>query len=174
MLPERGTAFPLAPMSPFVRGLTGVILAFPVLFLILGLSVGPPVSYLLVPLAGLLLCLDGAVWLWARPTRFEVTADALVLVWPLRRRRIPRAAIRGASVLDRAGARRQLGVTARIGVGGLWGGFGWAWSSRLGLVELWVSRGTDLVLVERRPGRALILTPDRPEAFVAALGRPGS
>ena len=168
--------FLLAPMSPLILWLTVALLALPVVFLLFGLIGGPPAGFVLVPMAGLILVLYAVIWLWSRPTRFELTPDALILVWPVRRRRIERADIRGATVLAKGDARRQLGFGMRIGAGGLWGGFGWLWTTRRGLLDLYVSRETDVVLVELDPraGRSLLLTPERPEAFVAALQRPGS
>jgi hypothetical protein len=56
----------------------------------------------------------------------------------------------------------------RIGAGGLWGGFGWLYT-RKGLLDLYVSRTDRFVLVRRRIGRPLLLTPERDEAFVDAL-----
>src|SRR5262249_13219822 len=84
--------------------------------------------------------------------------------------------IRGATVLAKGDTRRELGFGMRIGAGGLWGGFRWLWTTRRGLLDLYVSRETDVVLVELDPraGRSLLLTPERPEAFVAPLQRPGS
>jgi hypothetical protein len=56
----------------------------------------------------------------------------------------------------------------RIGAGGLWGGFGWLYTRR-GLVDLYVSRTDRFVLVRRRAGRPLLLTPERDASFVDAL-----
>lgn len=161
--------FPLAPMSGLVRGLTVALFTLPVYFAVAGLVAGRAAGRILLPLAGLLLLLYLGVWLYARPSRFEIGRDALVLVWPLRRRRIPLTDVTDAHRLTRREIRGRLGWGGRIGVGGLWGGFGWAWTSRAGLVDLYVSRQDDLVLVERRRGRALLISPDRPEAFVRAL-----
>jgi hypothetical protein len=56
----------------------------------------------------------------------------------------------------------------RVGVGGLWGGFGWLYTSK-GLLGLYVSRTDRLVLVRLRTGRPLLVTPEGDERFVAAL-----
>jgi hypothetical protein len=93
-----------------------------------------------------------------------------VIVWPARRRHIAKHDISGARVLESRQFRSEFGWAARVGVGGLWGGFGWAWTSRRGLLDLYVSRTDGCVLVERRSGRALLLTPERPEEFARALG----
>lgn len=162
--------FRLAPMSGLLWALTVPVLALPLLFAVLGAWAPAPAFPVLWTIAGLLVLLDLGVWCWARPSRFEVGADGLVIVWPARRRRIPRQDIAGARVLARGAFRREFGVAARIGVGGLWGGFGWAWTSRRGLLDLYVSRTDGCVLVERRSGRPALLTPERPDEFVRALG----
>lgn len=93
-----------------------------------------------------------------------------MIVWPARRRQIASRDISGVRVLESRQFRPEFGWAARVGVGGLWGGFGWAWTSRRGLLDLYVSRTDGCVLVERRSGRSLVLTPERPEEFVRALG----
>jgi hypothetical protein len=50
-----------------------------------------------------------------------------------------------------------------------WGGFGLLWTSRGGLVDFYISRTDRIVIVERKSGRPLLITPERPEQFVAAL-----
>ena len=63
---------------------------------------------------------------------------------------------------------QELGKTMRIGVGGLWGGFGWLWTRR-GLVNFYVSRSDGLVLIERRTARPILITPEKPEMMLQAL-----
>jgi hypothetical protein len=65
--------------------------------------------------------------------------------------------------------RDEHGWAMRIGAGGLWGGFGWLWTSRRGLVEFYVSRLDGYVLLERRTGRPLLFTPVEPERVASAL-----
>jgi Bacterial PH domain len=163
-------AFRLAPMSALLWALTVPVLAVPVLFAVLGTRAPAPVSAVLWTVAGLLGLLYVGVWGWARPTRFEVGADGLVIVWPARRRRIPRHDVAGARLLAPGEFRREFGLAVRVGVGGLWGGFGWVWTSRGGMLDLYVSRTDGCVLVERRAGRPLLLTPEHPDQFVRALG----
>jgi hypothetical protein len=162
--------FPLAPMSALIWALTVPLLAVPVLFAVVASRTSGGVSWLFWVIAGLLAVTYTVVWLYARPTRFEVGPDGLLIVWPARRRRIDRRDISGARVLASGQFRPEFGWAARVGVGGLWGGFGWAWTSRRGLLDLYVSRTDGCVLVERRSERALLLTPKHPDEFVRALG----
>jgi hypothetical protein len=157
-------------MSALIWALTAPLLAVPVLFAVVASRMSGGVSRLFWVIAGLLAVMYAVIWLYARPTRFEVGPDGLVIVWPGRRRRIDRRDISGARVLASGQFRPEFGWAARVGVGGLWGGFGWAWTSRRGLLDLYVSRTDGCVLVERRSGRGLLLTPERPDEFVRALG----
>ncbi|MBI2468854.1 MAG: hypothetical protein HYV62_13755 [Candidatus Rokubacteria bacterium] len=158
-------AFPLA----LVWVLTVPLLALPAVFAVIGLRAVGLGATVNLGLAGLLVLLYVGVWLYARPTRFEVRADGLAIVRPALRRLIPRGAITAARVVTRESFREEFGWGGRIGVGGLWGGFGWAWTSKRGLADLYVSRADWLVVVEQRAGRPLLITPERPDEFVRAL-----
>ena len=164
-----GTAFELAPMSPLIRGITVALFALPLVFL--G-SAGSGHSSLAIP--GLLLVtLYAWVWLRFRPTRFELYPESLDVVWPMKHLSIPRSEIREVRRVDPGVLRRELGWRLRIGAGGLWGGFGWLWTSRRGLVQLYVSRTDGLVWIERSRGRPWLITPRDPEGFVRALSPGG-
>jgi hypothetical protein len=156
-------------MSHLILGLTTLLLAIPGALVALALLQGGRSAVLLGP--GLFVgALYLGVWLYARPTRFEVAADALRIVWPVRRQSIPRDEVSSARLTDARAIRSEFGWAVRIGAGGLWGGFGWLWTTRRGLVDFYVSRTDGLVLLERRGGRPLLLTPERPAEFVRALG----
>jgi hypothetical protein len=143
--------FPLAPMSTDIRVLTWIVLLIP-LGLYLGARQGSgPARGVLLGVTALVLVLYASVWLWWRPTAFEVDSTGLRIRWPLRARSIAAREIAGAVVLARAAFRREFGWGMRIGAGGLWGGFGWLYTRR-GLLDLYVSRTDRLVLVELRTG----------------------
>lgn len=72
-------------------------------------------------------------------------------------------------VVDREQLTNEIGWGARIGAGGLWGAFGWLWTKRRGLVQMYVSRTRDFVWVERVDGRPWLITPEKPEEFARAL-----
>lgn len=158
--------FRLAPMCGTTGGLTLTMLALPVLLAVSFLRSLPAPS-LWLPAAIAVLYLS--IWLWWRPRRFELDPAGLTIHWPLRRQHIPWPEIRAARELRRSEVRSELGFAARIGAGGLWGGFGWLWSSRRGLLDLYVSRTDGVVIVERHPGRALLITPEQPREFSRAV-----
>jgi len=163
--------FSLAPMSGLILGLTVVLLAIPVVFIALSLLVPwPRGAEALFGIIGLLLVvLYATVWLLWRPAAFEIGPHHLALVFPLRRREIPRDDIVATTALERGHFRERYGWALRVGVGGLWGGFGWLWTSRRGFVEMYVSRTDGIVLIERGRGRDLLITPEHPGDFIAAL-----
>ena len=161
------TDFRLARMSPLIFGLTLFLLAIPFAFLT-GVAVGK--SVLLVP-ALLVIGIYAWVWLRFRPGAFIVRPDAIEVEWPLKRRRIPRDDIAGIRLLQQDELRREVGWGARVGAGGLWGGFGWLWTSRRGIVQMYISRTDRFVWIERKNGRPWLITPEEPEAFVHAASR---
>jgi len=160
--------FRLAPMSGLILGMTWALFLIPIGFL-----AAPLLDPRLLPLAltgGAFALLYAFIWLYMRPSAFVVGPEGLDIRWPLRRRHIPRADVVGASEVGREALRREFGLLLRVGAGGLWGGFGLAWSSRGEHLGLYVSRHADgLVLVRCRGTRSLLITPERPAAFTAAL-----
>lgn len=89
--------FRLAPMTLDVLVLTLVLLLLPVAIVLAMLLLS---LALLVPL--LVLCVIYAwVWLRFRPRAFILDEEGLEVVWPLKRRRIPRDCIREARLTDR-------------------------------------------------------------------------
>jgi hypothetical protein len=109
------------------------------------------------------------VWMRFRPTRFVVTSDEVEIVWPLKRRVLRRSEITGVRAMDGAELRKEIGWGMRVGAGGLWGGFGWLWTGRRGIAQMYVSRTSDFVWIERGRERPWLITPERPEEFVRAL-----
>src|SRR5215470_14384929 len=162
---ESFSSFRLARMSPLIFVLTLFLLAIPVVFL--G-SVAFGRSLLAAPA---LLVIAIYFWIWLRfsPSAFIVRPDAIEVEWPLKRRRIPRDDIVGVRILKQGELRREVGWGARVGAGGLWGGFGWLWTSRRGIVQMYISRVDDLVWIDTGGGRPWLITPERPGAFIRAL-----
>jgi hypothetical protein len=159
--------FPIAPMSRPIRVLTIVLLLLPAVLLVLGTRWGTAAQ---LTTAGLLLgALDAAVWLFWRPTHFDVTPAGLRIRFPGRTRLVPSGDVASVGTIGAAEFRERFGLALRIGVGGLFGGFGWLWTRRRGLVEFYVSRSDGLVLVERREGRPLLVTPADPDGLAGAL-----
>ena len=154
-------------MSPLIFGLTLILLAVPFAFLA---SVAFERSLLLAP-ALFVIGIYAWVWLRFRPSAFIVRPDAIDVEWPLKRRCIPRDDISNIRLLQQGELRREIGWGARVGAGGLWGGFGWLWTSRRGIVQMYISRTDRFVWIERKNGRPWLITPEKPQAFVSAASR---
>jgi hypothetical protein len=157
--------FHLAPMSPPILLLTVMLLLLPPAFLVAAAVWNP----LLVVPALFLLAIYLLIWLRNRPTTFVVHPRALEITWPLRRREIPRDDIAAVRVIDPDTLRREVGRSLRVGAGGLFGGFGYLWTTNRGLVCMYVSRTDGFVWIERKSDRPWLITPDRPDTFVQAL-----
>jgi hypothetical protein len=165
-MPMRET-FRLAPMAPPIRWLTWALLMLPAGFVAAGLTAYASGS-VLRPVGVLLIVLYAAIWIWWRPGRFQVSDQGLALVFPGRRKLVPAAVIADARVIDVDVLRERFGTQLRVGVGGLWGGFGWLWSRR-GWTEFYVSTLDGYVLIERRGAIPLLVSPEEPQRMAAAL-----
>jgi len=163
-------AFRLAPMTWGVRLSTSVVFVLPLLPFIIGWSLPPEARRVMFLCAGLAALVLPFTWLFMRPSHFVVDDVNLTMLWPLRSRLVPRASIAGAETIASAEFRRTYGVGVRIGVGGLWGAFGLLQTNRE-TFSMWISGRDGLVIVRLTGGqRPLLLTPDDPGRFVAALG----
>jgi hypothetical protein len=157
--------FALARMSRLILGVTVVLLALPPVLLLIATMNGAPVAAVALLMAGIY----AWVWLRFRPTAFIVRPDALDVIWPLKRRSLPRTTISHVQVIDHHELKRRIGFAIRIGAGGLWGGFGSLWTQRRGVLQMYVSREDGVVWIERTDGSPWLITPDDPERFADAL-----
>lgn len=155
--------FPLAPMSPSIRTLTILLWLLPFSFLAHSFLLGQQFSG---AVALTLFLLYGAVWAFCRPSRFELSASGLTIVFPAWTRRVPAKKISEIRGITASEFKEAYGRAMRIGVGGLWGGFGWLWTVKAGSVEFYVSRVDGLVLLEKKNGKKILITPDRPSEFL--------
>ncbi len=156
-------------MSRPIAWMTVGCLCLPALLLIAALGAPiPPVRALLSGTVVLVLLLYLGIWLFLRPTRFEIGDGELRLLWPLRAQRLPLSEVTRAELTDATRLRAEFGRGARFGAGGLWGGFGWLLTPR-GKLSMYVSRSEPMVLIRFRARQPLLITPEQPERFLAAL-----
>ncbi len=116
-----------------------------------------------------LIALYAWVWFRFRPSQLTVHEGGLQVIWPLKCRNIPRETIASVRVIDRRELKREIGWGMRVGAGGLWGAFGWLWTQRRGVIQMYVTRMDRFVWIERTDGRPWLITPEEPEEFVRAL-----
>src|SRR5215510_4505208 len=158
-------SFRLAHMSPLIWILTLALLAIPAVFV----STAMVGRHLLAVPALCVVVLYVWVWLRFRPTRFVIYPDRLEVRWPLKRRSIPRKDIAEVRLIDKRALYSEIGWGMRVGAGGLWGGYGWLWTQRRGIVQMYISRTDGFVWIERVGNRPWLITPAQPAAFVRAL-----
>ena len=154
-------------MSSSILVLTLVLLALPVVFL---WRSAVRWGWLTLP-ALLLLGIYAWVWFWFRPTLFVVHPGVLEVIWPLRRVQLRREEISEVKLIDKEEFQRTTGWARRVGAGGLWGGFGWLWTERRGIVQMYVSRTDGFVWIERGNERPWLITPEHATTFVRVLSR---
>jgi len=152
-------------MDPLILRMTTLLLALPLALFVGALFAG---HFLFIP-ALILIGIYVWVWLRFRPSRLVVQERSLEVIWPLKRRTIPRADISIVRLLEREDLQHEIGSSLRVGAGGLWGGFGWLWTKHRGIVQMYVSRTDCFVWIERKSGRPWLVTPEQPERFVRAL-----
>ncbi|MEY3299738.1 MAG: hypothetical protein RLZZ597_2998 [Cyanobacteriota bacterium] len=159
-------SFKLAPMSPLIRGLTLILWLLPLTFGTWALVSHERIAGIIFLL---LIALYGATWVWYRPSRFVISPDSLKIIFPGWQRRIPMGDISHICITSKEDFRQQFGWAIRIGVGGLWGGFGWLWTAKQGLVEFYISQLDSFVLIKRTTGKSLLITPDNPNQLVEII-----
>jgi hypothetical protein len=157
--------FRLAPMSPVVLTVTLILLALPIGFYVAALA---GARFHTAP-CFIVIAFYMWIWLRFRPTRFVMHKQSLEVVWSLKHQEIPLHSISSVRLLDRDALKQEIGWGLRLGAGGLGGGFGWLWTKRHGLVQMYISRTDGFVWVERKSDRPWLLTPEQPEAFIRAL-----
>lgn len=158
------TSFPLAPMGLGIRAFSLVLVLLGVGFLVMS-RFDSHVAWL--P-AALLLALSASVWLFFRPARFKLERGVLVLEYPLRAKRIALGGLEAAERITPAGFKERFRWALRVGVGGLFGGFGWLRTAH-GWVEMDISRTDGMVLLTFTGRSPMLLTPEDPEVFVEAV-----
>ena len=161
------TSYELAPMSQGIRILTLVMLALPVVFLAAAaFGMGP------LALPGLFIVVL-YLWIWTRfrPSQFILHSGTIEVVWPLKRREIGRETISDVRLIGKKEMCSEVGWCMRVGAGGLCGGFGWLWTQKRGIVQMYITRTDQFVWIERRNERPWLISPERPEEFVQALKR---
>ncbi|MGR9108457.1 MAG: PH domain-containing protein [Gammaproteobacteria bacterium] len=161
------STYRLAPMSTGILVLTVLLMLVPLALFLLAIT--KALAFLWVFL--LVGTVYAWVWLLFRPTAFVVHPNRLEIVWPMKRRKISLSSIQAVRLIDATALKREIGWGIRIGAGGLWGGFGWLWTRRRGIVQMYLSRTNDLVWIERGKERSWLITPERAEEFVRQLSR---
>jgi hypothetical protein len=157
--------FRLASMSPAILVFTLVLLVLPIGFFVAAMT---GVRFHFAP-GFIVTAIYVWIWLRFRPTHFVVREQAFEVIWPLKHRVIRRDRVSRVRLLDREALKQEIGMGIRVGAGGLGGGFGWLWTQRRGVVQMYVSRTDGFVWIDCKNDRPWLITPEQPDIFVRAL-----
>jgi hypothetical protein len=149
--------------------------AFSIPLVMMALAGAPPAVLLTSGLfSGVVMVLIAAlfawVWLYMRPSRFELSGAGMRIVWPLRAEIVPIYVIGDVELVTRRELSARYGRGYRFGAGGLWGGFGLYITPRQ-TFRFYISRLEPMVVVHLRgrDARPFLLTPESPEQFIDTL-----
>lgn len=109
-------------------------------------------------------------WIRFRPSEFVLGDGAMEVIWPAKRRQVPYVGMHSAKIITRRELKDLVGFGMRVGAGGLWGAFGWLWTTKRGIVQMYISRLDRFIWIER-DDRPWLITPERPDEFLAALSQ---
>ena len=101
-----------------------------------------------------------------RPNNYSVSDDKLLIHRMINTIEIDRNNIQSVREIDESQVKNSLRT---FGVGGFFGNFGKFWNGKLGKMTWYVTRKNNFVLVETKDQKKIILTPDKPEEFVASF-----
>jgi Bacterial PH domain len=101
-----------------------------------------------------------------RPNNYSVSSDKLLIHRALSNVEISRNNIQTVQEIDESEVKNSIRT---FGVGGFFGNFGKFWNGKLGNMTWYVTRKNNFVLVETKDQKKIILTPDKPEEFVASF-----
>ncbi len=101
-----------------------------------------------------------------RPNNYSVSPDKLLIHRIIKDVEINRNNIQSVQEIDESQIKNSLRT---FGVGGFFGSFGTFWNDKLGKMTWYVTRKNNFVLVETKDQKKIILTPDKPEEFVASF-----
>ncbi len=159
------TTFRLAPLRGLLLWLTVAVLPLPLLIGWAGSAAGTPALWWV---AGFIGAIYAVVWVYMRPTSFEITPTSLDIVWPVRRHSTSLDEIVDVALLTLSEFRNRYGIGYRIGAGGLWGGFG-LYKTKDVTFQFYISHMDRFVVIDRQNDRPLMITPENPDDFAAEL-----
>ncbi len=100
------------------------------------------------------------------PTAYKIVSNELIICRPVWNVHIKRATIKSMAIMDQS----QIVETVRtFGVGGVFGYYGCFANYTLGSMTWYATRKDSAVLINTVDNKRIVVTPNEPEQFVAAL-----
>ena len=101
-----------------------------------------------------------------RPNNYSISSNKLLIHRAISNVEIDRNNIQSVREIEDSQVKNSIRT---FGVGGFFGSFGRFWNSTLGNMTWYITRKNNFVLVETKDQKKIILTPDKPEEFVASF-----
>ena len=162
-------SFAIAPMDRLFRVLTALLLGLPALFVVLALTAPWPLPLLFGGVGAVVGLLYAWIWFYWRPTQFRLEPAHLHIEFPRRQLVVELSEVASVRVYDsRQDFVKEWGAGIRIGAGGLWGAFGWLKTPK-GLLQMYITRNEQLVVIEFTGRKPLLITPEDADRFVAHI-----
>ncbi|MEI7803091.1 MAG: PH domain-containing protein [Bacteroidota bacterium] len=102
-----------------------------------------------------------------RPMNYTVTSSLIIINRPVSLFKINRIEIAKCSIVSK---KEMSGTIRTFGNGGLFGYTGYYRNAKFGTMRWFATQRKNYVLIEKINGKKIIITPDEPENFIAALG----
>lgn len=158
-------------MSRSLAIMTVVVWGVPLVFAAIALTTDyAPARIFMIAMTVFIVATYGWTWARFRPSKFVLGASGMEVVWPAKRRSVPYAGMHSARIISRGELKDLVGFGMRVGAGGLWGAFGWLWTTKRGIVQMYISRLDQFIWIERGD-RPWLITPERPDQFLAELSQ---
>ena len=100
------------------------------------------------------------------PTAYKVTQDVLIICRPIWNVQIKRTDIQSIAIIDK---KELSGAVRTFGVGGVFGYYGCFANYTLGSMTWYATRKDNVVLITTTNNKKIVVTPNEPSAFIAAL-----
>jgi hypothetical protein len=117
----------------------------------------------ILPLA-ILLMIILLICMLLKPLNYEITENELIIRRLIKSVRIDRSDIESLKLLDKSELK---GTVRTFGVGGLFGWYGKFANSQLGDMTWYVTRRDKPVLILKKDGKKILISPDEAMAFLA-------
>jgi hypothetical protein len=164
-LPKTMTTFTTS-LDKFNKTTTVIVIVLLLVILIVAFSLIPNGEPDVIDSIVLLPIIITIIVYLLRPNNYSVSSDKLLIHRMLGNIEIERNNIQSVQEIDESQVKNSIRT---FGVGGFFGSFGTFWNSKLGKMKWYVTRKNNFVLVETKDQKKIILTPDKPEEFVASF-----
>lgn len=131
VVPAQLGHYRLAPMSRSLAIMTVVLWGIPLVFAVIAVTTDfLPAMIFMIAMTVFIAGIYCWTWIRFRPSEFVLGDGAMEVIWPAKRRQVPYVGMHSAKIITRRELKDLVGFGMRVGAGGLWGAFGWLWTTK--------------------------------------------